>query len=472
MILGTLAGERVTIEEVHRFPNGAIKIAGSLRWDILRIFEELKIGLRKIAAKDVRVESLSVDSWGLDYVLTGAGQPMLSLPYTYRDARNDAPFAAVFGSPNAAVVFAETGIQFMPINTLYQLIAERESSPQLLSVAERFLMIADYLHFLFSGVAVAEESLASTTQLYNPATRQWSVRLAEMFALPAHLFPPLVAPGTRLGPLLPEICHEVGFAPLEVIATCSHDTGAAVAAVPASGDDWAYLSSGTWSLLGVELPHPLINEAARAHNFTNEAGFGGTTRFLKNIVGLWLIQECRRTWALAGEEIGYQALATQAEAAEPFRSLINPNDPRFLKPDDMPGRIAAYCRETGQPEPTTPGQFTRCIYESLALLYRRTLDEIEQVTGRRIRRLHIVGGGSQSTLLNQLAANATARTVLAGPVEATALGNVLIQAVALGHLGSLAHLRQIVASSSALQKFDPQNAERRQSASAFFDKLK
>ncbi|MGB8166140.1 MAG: rhamnulokinase family protein [Chthoniobacteraceae bacterium] len=450
VILGRLREGRIELEEIHRFPNGAVKIAGSLRWDILRIFDEVKTGLRKVAARGLPVQSLSVDSWGLDYVLTGAGQPMLSLPYTYRDARNDGPYAAALKSPGAEPIFAETGIQFMPINTLYQLIAERENSPQLLGVADRFLMIADYLHFLFCGVPSAEESLASTTQLYNPVTRRWSERLAEIFALPPHIFPPLVAPGTRLGPLLPEVATEIGLPDVQVIATCSHDTGAAVAAVPASGDDWAYLSSGTWSLIGVELTRPLLDESALAHNFTNEAGFGGTTRFLKNIVGLWLLQECRRSWARTGQNIEYGALATHAGDAEPFRSLINPNDPRFLKPDEMPERIAAYCRETGQPAPETIGQFTRCIYESLALLYRRTLDEIESVTGRRIARLHIVGGGSQSALLNQFAANATGRTVMAGPIEATAVGNVLIQANALGHLHSLSELRRTVAASFAI----------------------
>jgi rhamnulokinase len=471
VILGRLSDGRVELEEVHRFPNGAIKIAGSLRWDILRIFDELKIGLRKVAAKRLPISGLSVDSWGLDYVLTGAGQPMLSLPYSYRDARNDAPFAAALQSPGPEAIFAETGIQFLSINTLYQLIAERESSAPLLGMADRFLLIADYLHFLFSGVSSAEESLASTTQIYNPVTRQWSWRLAEIFSLPSHLFPSLVAPGTQLGPLLTEVTGETGLEPIPVIATCSHDTGAAVAAVPASGDDWAYLSSGTWSLIGVELPRPLVDGAARSHNFTNEAGYGGTTRFLKNIVGLWLLQECRRSWARAGHDLAYAALAEEAEHAEEFRSLINPNDPRFLKPDQMPEKIVAYCRETGQPEPETPGQFTRCIYESLALLYRRTLDEIEGVTGRRVARLHIVGGGSQSAFLNQSAANATGRTVLAGPVEATALGNVLIQAIALGHLSSLTALRETVAASFTIDEYQPRDAEAWETAFSRFVRL-
>lgn len=471
VILGTLRGNAVTLEEIHRFPNGAVKIAGSLRWDVLRIYDELKTGLRKIAARGVPARSLSVDSWALDYVLVGDGQPMLSLPHHYRDSRTDRTYAAALKSPGREVIFAETGIQFMPINTLYHLIAEQERSPRLLEIAERFLTIADYLHFLFSGVAVIEESNASTTQMYNPATRAWSDRLIEIFAFPRKIFPPIVPSGTRLGPLLPEVATEIGGEGIEVIATCSHDTGAAVAAVPASGEDWAYLSSGTWSLIGVELPSPLITDAARAHNFTNEAGFGGTTRFLKNIVGLWLLQESRRAWALAGREYDYATLAAEAAEAEPFRSLINPNDARFWKPDDMPGKIAAYCRETGQPAPETPGQFTRCIYESLALLYRRALGEIEEVSGRGIARLHIVGGGSQSALLNQFAASATGRTVHAGPVEATAVGNVLLQAVALGHLASLPALRETVRASFQIDRYDPQDAAAWEHAYARFAAL-
>ena len=471
VILGRLDAGKVTLNEIHRFPNGAVKMAGSLRWDVLRLFEEMKIGLRKVAAQGMRVESMSVNSWGLDYVFTGAGQPMLSLPYHYRDARTDRTYAAALQSPSRELIFAETGIQFMPINTLYHLLDDLERSPRLLEIADQFLTIADYLHFLFSGIAVVEESLASTTQLYSPASRSWSERLIDTFGFPRHIFPRIVPSGTRLGPLRADIEVETGMEGLEVIATCSHDTGAAVAAVPATGEDWAYLSSGTWSLIGVELPAPLITEDARAHNFTNEAGFGGTTRFLKNIVGLWILQESRRAWVREALDLDYATLAIQAGLAEPFRALINPNDPRFWKPDDMPGKIAAYCRETSQPPPETPGQFTRCIYESLALLYRRTIEELEKVTSRTIARLHIVGGGSQSALLNQFAANATGRPVLAGPIEATALGNVLIQAIALGHLASLGGLREVVRASFDIECFEPKESEVWQQAFARFAEL-
>ncbi|GAA5508174.1 rhamnulokinase family protein [Novipirellula caenicola] len=459
VILGTLRDGRLTLEEIHRFANGATKIQNSLRWNITRIFDELKQGLRMVAARGVTASGMSVDSWGVDYVLFNDRQPMLGLPYQYRDARTERTYAAALEKPGREVIFAETGIQFMAINTLYHLIADVNENSDLLQIADQFLNIADYLNYLFCGVGRAEVSLASTTQLYNPTTGQWSAELIQQFKLPEKIFPPIVASGTRLGPLLTEVRDETGLAPVEVIATCSHDTGAAVAAVPAEGDDWAYLSSGTWSLIGIELPDPRINNDVLAENFTNEAGLNGTTRFLKNIVGLWLLQESRRSWARQGQSLDYAEINQLAEQAEPFRSLINPDDPRFMSPADMPTAIDSYCQETNQPVPETPGQYARCILESLALLYGRTLDTVQRLTGRQISKLHIVGGGSQSTLLNQLAANATGRTVYAGPVEATAIGNVLIQAMAMGDLESLSELRGVVHDSFTIATYKPESSE-------------
>jgi rhamnulokinase len=456
VMLGRLEDGRLSLEEMHRFPSAAVRVLGSWRWDVLRIFEELKTGLRNVAGRHAAVASLSVDSWGVDYVLINAVHPMLSPPFHYRDARTESTYQSVRKDVGPELIFAETGIQFMTINTIYHLVSDVEKSPALLNVADCFLTIGDYFNYLFSGVPRVDESNASTTQLYNPRTRSWSQVLIERCGLPPKIFPKLVSPGTVLGPLLPEVAAETGLREVQVVATCSHDTGAAVAAVPAQeGDDWAYLSSGTWSLLGLELPQPLISEKVRERNFTNEAGYGGTTRFLKNIVGLWILQESRREWARQGQELDYSALTREAQDAEPFRSLIDPRATRFLKPDDMPQKIVAFCSETGQPAPETPGQFVRCIFESLALLYRVNLDELEQLTGRTIRRLHIVGGGSQSALLNQFAASATGRQVIAGPAEATAIGNVLLQAVALGDLDSLAAVRHVVRDSFALRTFEP-----------------
>jgi rhamnulokinase len=456
VMLGRLEGGRLQLEEMHRFPSAAVRVMGSLRWDVLRIFEELKSGLREVAKRGVPVASLSVDSWGVDYVLLNNVHPMLSLPFHYRDTRTEDTYEKVRKSIGSELIFAETGIQFMPINTIYHLASDLERSRDLLEVAECFLTIGDYFNYLFCGVPRVDESNASTTQLYNPQIRDWSRVLIERCGIPSKIFPQIVPPGTLLGPLLAEVAAETGLREVQVVATCSHDTGAAVAAVPAENkDDWAYLSSGTWSLLGMELPAPLISEKIREHNFTNEAGYGRTTRFLKNIVGLWILQESRREWARQGLELDYAALTREAQGAEAFRSLINTRAARFMKPGEMPQKIVAYCLETGQPAPQTPGQFARCILESLALLYRVTLEEMERLTGRTVTRLHIVGGGSQNALLNQFAANATGRRVVAGPAEATAAGNVLIQAIALGQVDSLPALRKIVRDSFALQTFKP-----------------
>jgi rhamnulokinase len=456
VMLGHLQEGRLQLEEMHRFPSAAVRVMGSLRWDVLRIFDELKSGLREVAKRALPVASLSVDSWGVDYVLLNNVHPMLSLPFHYRDTRTEDTYEKVRKSIGSELIFAETGIQFMPINTIYHLASDLERSRDLLEVAECFLTIGDYFNYLFCGVPRVDESNASTTQLYNPQIRDWSRVLIERCGIPSKIFPQIVPPGTLLGPLLAEVAAETGLREVQVVATCSHDTGAAVAAVPAENkDDWAYLSSGTWSLLGMELPAPLISEKIREHNFTNEAGYGGTTRFLKNIVGLWILQESRREWARQGLELDYAALTREAHGAEAFRSLINPRAERFMNPGDMRQKIVAYCLETGQPGPQTPGQFTRCILESLALLYRVTLEEMEQLTGRTVTRLHIVGGGSQNALLNQFAANATGRHVVAGPAEATAAGNVLIQAIALGLVDSLPALRKIVRDSFALKAFEP-----------------
>jgi rhamnulokinase len=473
VMLARLEAGHLSLEEIHRFPSAVVRVLGTLRWDVLRIYEELKNGLREVAKRNLRVRGISVDSWGVDYVLINAVHPMVSPPFHYRDDRTTATYEKLLKDLGSELIFEETGIQFMPINTIYHLASDVERSRPILEASDCFLTIGDYFNYLFSGVACVDESLASTTQLYNPRARSWSEALIERCGIPRKIFPKVVPPGTVLGTLLSDVSAETGLQDVQVIATCSHDTGEAVAAVPAQGDDdWAYLSSGTWSLIGVELARPLINENVRAHNFTNELGYGGTTRFLKNIVGLWILQESRRAWARRGLDLDYARLTEEANDAEPFRSLINPSAARFAKPGDMPQHIATYCRETGQPAPETPGQITRCILESLALSYRAALDEIEQLTSRSLARLHIVGGGSQSSLLNQFAASATQRQVVAGPVEATAAGNVLIQALALGDIDSLQALRQIVRHSFPLRSFEPLEPENWQHAYHRFLQLK
>jgi rhamnulokinase len=453
VMLGTLEGELLVIEEIHRFPNGPVNVFGTLRWDVLRIFEELKQGLRKIAARGYRIDSISADSWGLDYVLLSGLEPILTAPYSYRDARTDGRVEKALQIVPADLIYSETGSQFLQVNALYQLLDDLERRPKILDLSEQFLGVGDYFNYLFSGVGCAEESLASTTQLYNPNERKWSEELIAKFHLPPRIFPRLIPSGTTLGQLLPSIANDVGLGDTKVVASCSHDTAAAVAAVPAEGQDWCYNSSGTWSLVGIEASEPIISAQSREHNFTNEVGYGGTIRFLKNVVGLWIVQECRREWAKAGKEYTYDQLTKMAQQAEPLRALIDPQDARFLKPNDMPRKIATYCDETNQLPPATPGECVRCVLESLALSYCSVLQEIHEITGRKVKYLHIVGGGSRNKLLNQLSANAAHMTVTAGPSEATAIGNILIQAIALHHLSSLSDVRRVVRHSFPVTKY-------------------
>lgn len=468
LMLGTLHEGLLSLKEVHRFPTGATRAGEALHWDIPRLFGEVTTGLRKAAALGLPIASVSTDSWGVDYLLLRADGSLIEPTFHYRDARTARGVEAAHARVTWPEIFAESGLQFMPLNTLYQLAAE---TPERLGAAACLLLIGDGFNHFLSGVASAEVTLASTSMLYNPRTRGWSATLLGRLGLPARLFPEILPAGTRLGPLRAALVAETGLSGVEVVATCSHDTGAAVAAVPAEGDGWAYLSSGTWSLMGMERPEPVITDRARELNFTNEIGFGNTVRLLKNISGLWLVQECRRAWAADGREYDYATLAARAAEAPPFVTLINPADARFLAPDDMPARIAAWCRDHGEPVPASDGALVRSIFESLALLYRRTREQLEQITGESIRRLHIVGGGSQNALLNQFAADALQVPVLAGPVEATAAGNLLVQAQALGRLASLAEARRVVRDSFEMRRFEPREAAAWEAAYERFGRL-
>lgn len=468
LMLGSLDHGKLTLQELHRFPNTPIRTGDSLQWNIPALFAEVKTGLAKAAALRIPIASVSTDSWGVDYLLYDEALEVMAPAYHYRDPRSTTGAEKALAKIGWPAIFAETGIQFMHINTIFQLAAE---TPERLSRARRFLGIGDAFNEWLSGVARSEESLASTTQLYDPRTRTWSKRLFDVLGLPAAIFPAVVPSGTHLGPLRQALANETGLANVQVVASCSHDTGAAVAAVPASGADWAYLSSGTWSLMGVELSKPILTDACREANFTNEIGFGGSVRLLKNIIGLWLVQECRREWARVGHEYDYATLTLLAAEAPPFLSLVNPADPRFISPGDMPGKIATLCREKGEPIPSSPGAFIRCALESLAMLYRRTLRHIQEITGQKIGRLHILGGGSKNTLLNQFSANALQIPVLAGPVEATAAGNILIQAIALGDVPSLAAARQIVRNSFAVETVQPQGRAEWDAAFGRFERL-
>lgn len=480
VMLGTLSAGKLEVEEIHRFPNVPVTIQGTLRWDLLNLFSEVKAGLRIAASRSLPVSGISTDAWGVDYVLFREREPMVTHPYHYRDPRTDGAMDKVFSKVPADDIFNETGIQFMPINTLFQLCTDAERRPDVLGWADRFLNIGDYFNYLLTGTPKGEASLASTTQLFNPRKGDWSWELIARLGLPKQIFPALVKPGTKLGSLLTEVALETNLKGVDVIASCSHDTAAAVAAIPAeagTSGDWAFISSGTWSLLGTEARTPVIDAGSRKHNFTNEVGYGGTIMVRKNIVGLWIVQECRRAWSELGNEYDYDQLTAMAEAAEPLRSLIRPDDARFGKPGRMPGKIAEYCRETGQPVPTDPGSFIRCALESLALLYARTLAECEAVVGRRFKTLHIVGGGSRNRLLNQFTADAVGFPVQAGPVEATAIGNLLIQAKTLGDLGGHAtrsgseDIRAVVRASFPVKLFAPEDPGVWNTALKLFDTL-
>jgi rhamnulokinase len=455
LMLGTLADGRLALEELHRFANTPIRDGESLRWDLPRLFGELQAGLVKAAARKMPITSISTDSWGVDYVLLDERGDLMEPAFHYRDARTARGVKRILERVGWETIFGQTGIQFMPLNTLFQLGAE---PPERLARASRLLTIGDAFNYWLSGQAVVEESNASTTQLYDPRARQWATELLIAADIPPRLLPQIVPSGTRLGPLKAELARELGMPAMEVVAACTHDTAAAVAGVPAAANagPWAYISSGTWSLLGVETGEPVITPASREANFTNEVGFGGSIRLLKNISGMWLVQECRRRWKGEGTGYEYDHLTELAAAATPFRSLINPMDARFLAPDDMTAAIADYCRETQQPAPATPGEFVRCILESLALLYRRTLQQVDSLVGRRSERVHIVGGGSRNKLLNQLAADALQIPVVTGPTEATALGNIIVQAIAMGDLPGLSAAREVICASIETQTVLPE----------------
>ena len=465
LMLGTLENGRLSLEELHRFPNGPVETEKGLCWEIPRLTSELKAGLKIAADRKLPIKSISCDAWGLDYFLLDESGEVMEPTFCYRDSRNQRGIDRTLDKLSWEAIYEETGIQFVQINSLFQMAAE---STERIEQMQTFLPLGDGFNYLLCGVAKAEISLASTTQLYNPRIGNWASKILDAFHWDHDKFPELIPSGTRLGTLKPELATESGLNEIEVIASCSHDTGSAVAAVPAVGSDWAYLSSGTWSLIGVELPEPIITDKSRELNFTNEIGYGNTVRLLRNCIGMWLLSECRRIWAADGNDYDYATLTQIAAEAEPFASLINPGDERFFKPDNMPEAITGFCRETNQPEPATHGATVRCVLESLALLYAQRLKEVQQLTREPINRLHIVGGGSRNALLNQFTANACGVEVVAGPTEATALGNVLVQAIALGDLPDLASARQVVRESMDVATFAPENADDWQEAGEKF----
>lgn len=458
IVAGHLDEGRVSLEEVHRFPNGPVTVRGSLFWDILDLWRNIKVGLAKAAvAFGDRISGIGLDTWGVDFGLLARDGSLLGNPYHYRDSRTNGMMEAAFAKVPREEIFARTGIQFMQLNSLYQLVAMVEADSPILGIADRFLNIPDLLNYWLSGRMVSEFSIATTTQCYDPRAGDWAWEMLEKLGIPTAIFGEIVPPGTVLGPLSNDVAEETGLTGVPVVAPATHDTGSAVAAVPMDPENAIYLSSGTWSLMGIEVKEPVINERMLAYNLTNEGGVEGTFRLLKNIMGLWLVQECRRQWQHEGEEYSYSEMVDMAAAAPPFGSLVYPGDVRFLPPGDMPGRIRDFCRETGQRVPETKGEILRTALESLALEYRWVAERLDEVAGRHLETIHIIGGGSKNVLLDQLAADATGRVVITGPVEATALGNVLVQAIALGFLGSVAEGREVIRRSFDLRVFEPRD---------------
>jgi rhamnulokinase len=459
-IIGQFDGSRLQLIENHRFPNGAISVPefsgrSSLRWDVLRLWCEMKDGICSAIRKDeLELASIGIDTWGVDYALLDRKGALLSNPFNYRDKRTDGVMEKAFERISRKEIFELTGIQFMPINSLFQLLSMvLDDSPEL-EQAEMFLTIPDLLNFWLTGQAGCEFTNATTTQCYDPRERYWANPLLSALGIPGHIFPEVILPGTILGPLSKSIAEELGTR-ATVIAPACHDTGSAVAAVPADMDDFAWISSGTWSVMGMNLPEPLIDSRSLEFNFTNEGGIGGSFRFSKNVMGLWLVQECRRTWARKEEDLSYAELTSLAAGERALTSIVDPDYPEFLHPGDMPARVKDFCRRTHQPVPESKGAVVRCLLESIALKYRLVLERLEVMTGRRIKTIHIVGGGTKNQLLNQFTANATGCTVIAGPVEATATGNILLQALALGHITSLEEGREIVRKSFEPAVYEP-----------------
>ncbi|SCL26395.1 rhamnulokinase [Micromonospora rhizosphaerae] len=459
VMLGRVAPDRLDLVEVNRFPNLPVRVAGTLHWDILALYRGVLEGLRAAGREAGRITSVGIDSWAVDYGLLDAEGTLLGNPVHYRDERTDGAMDKVFASVPAEEIYRITGLQFLPFNTIYQLAASA-GSPQL-AAARNLLLVPDLLSYWLTGIAGTEVTNASTTQLLDVRTRTWSDRLLTAAGVSADLFPPLRQPGDPAGELLPDVLDETGLVgPVPVTAVGSHDTASAVVGVPAAGERFAYVSCGTWSLVGVELDSPVLTEESRRANFSNEGGVDGTTRYLRNVMGLWLLQESIHAWNAAGLPADLASLLHDAARVPAFSAVVDVDDPAFLPPGDMPARIAAACRRTGQTPPQSQAETVRCILDSLALAYRAAVHDAVRLSGRDVDAVHIVGGGARNGLLCQLTADACRRPVVAGPVEAAALGNVLVQARAAGVVHrDLRVLRQLLRNTQQLTVYEPQGTD-------------
>ena len=455
-VAGELRAGALTIREIHRFANEPVSYGDSLHWDVARLWHEMRAGLA--AAGDMTLAGIGVDTWGVDHALLGEQLQLVENPYHYRDKRNVAAMADVLQRVSKDEIYAATGIQFMSINTINQLAAVQRRTPRLLEAADRFVMMPDLFNLWLTGRAVSEFTNATTTQLVDAKARTWAAPLMARLDLPARIAPPIVEAGSIIGPLLPRVAPRASLAGTPVVACASHDTASAVAAITAR-DGTAFISSGTWSLVGTELDRPVLTPDAMRLNFSNEGGIAGTTRFLKNVMGLWMLQSCRRQWAQTGLALDYAALMDAAAGADGFRHLVDPDEASFVAPDSMTDAIDRFCARTDQPAPASPGAYARTILDSLALKYRLVIRDLETVTGQRISAIRVIGGGSRNRVLNQFTADATGRCVVAGPVEATAIGNIAVQLLATGAAASLAEARALIDRSFPTDVFEPGDRE-------------
>lgn len=468
-IIGCFDGDKITLEEVHRFSNDPVSVGGTVYWDVLRLFYEIKQGIikAKIAGG---FDSIGIDTWGVDFGLIDSEGKLMENPVHYRDARTVGLVDEAFKTMPKEKLYGITGIQFMELNTLFQLISLKKYRPWMLERADKMLFMPDLFGYMLTGKMCAEYSIASTSQLIDLDKRTWSKEILDAFGIKESVFAPLVQPGTVLGELSKEVCEECGVDPVPVISVCGHDTQSAITSVPCEDGDFAFLSSGTWSLFGTELDKPIVNGTSMNINITNEGGFDGSTGFLKNIIGLWLIQESRRQWKREGKEYSYADLEKLALAAEPFKCFIDPDAPEFVPHGNIPERVREFCRKTGQYVPETVGEIMRCIYESLAMKYRLTFEKLRECTERDYPVIHVIGGGTKDGLLCQMTANSCDRTVKAGPIEATVMGNVAVQLMSDGSVKNIGQARKIVANSSELKTFEPKDTDKW--AGAYEDFLK
>ena len=457
-IIGSFDGEKITLKEVHRFTNDPVELGGTLYWDVLRLFYEIKQGIvkAKIAGG---FDSIGIDTWGVDFGLIDKNGRLLENPVHYRDKRTSGLVEESFKSVPRKKMYDITGIQFMELNTLFQLISLKKQRPEMLERADKMLFMPDLFAYFLTGKMCSEYSIASTSQLIDINTRTWSKELLNAFGIKESLFAPLTEPGTQLGNLSKEICEECGVESVPVISVCGHDTQSAITAVPCESGDFAFLSSGTWSLFGTELQKPIVNETSLKINITNEGGFGGTTGFLKNIIGLWLIQESRRQWQREGKDYSYADLEKLALSEEPFKCFIDPDAPEFVPQGNIPERVREFCRKTGQYVPESVGEIMHCIYESLAMKYRMTFEKLCECTGKDYPVIHVIGGGTKDGLLCRMTASSCGKTVKAGPIEATVMGNVAVQLMSDGTIGSISEARKAVAASESLKTYEPENTD-------------